>query len=60
MGDLMVELREAEGFLPFDDKSDPEEIRRRFGMSKKVFKKVVGNLYKEGKVEFRDGGIGLR
>lgn len=40
------------------DKSSPEEIRRIFGLSKKVFKRVVGHLLKNGAVSIdRDGFI---
>lgn len=47
------------GFLPFHDKSSPEEISEAFGMSKKSFKKAVGGLLKEGKVKLSDAGITL-
>jgi len=37
--------------LPLSDKSEPDDIYRRLGMSKKVFKKALGSLYKQGLVE---------
>lgn len=42
------------GNLPVGDKSDPEEVKVHTGMSKKVFKKALGVLFKEGKVEPSD------
>lgn len=52
----IMELLEAnDGFLPFTDKSDPEDIRDAFGISKKLFKKSIGALYKERRVFFEGG-----
>lgn len=39
------------------DKSDPEELRRLFGLSKKAFKRAVGRLLKEGKIELDEAGF---
>jgi predicted RNA-binding protein (virulence factor B family) len=50
-------LRENGGYLPYHDKSDPEEIYNFFGMSKKAFKMSTGNLYKQQKIEFTKTGI---
>ena len=50
-------LDEFAGVLPFDDKASPETIRREFGLSKNAFKRAVGHLLKEGKVEIKDGHI---
>jgi uncharacterized protein len=52
-------LKENEGFLPYHDKSDPEEIYTVFGMSKKTFKMTTGNLYKQRKISFEKDGIRL-
>jgi predicted RNA-binding protein (virulence factor B family) len=52
-------LEENNGYLPFNDKSDPEEIYSFFGMSKKTFKMTTGNLYKQRKIEFTKTGIKL-
>lgn len=49
-GQLLQELREAGGSLPFTDNSDPRDIARRFGVSKKTFKRAVGTLYRENKI----------
>ena len=53
-------LQENNGFLPYHDKSDPEEIYSFFGMSKKTFKMTTGNLYKQRKISFENGGIRLK
>jgi hypothetical protein len=52
-------LREYGGVLPFTEKADPEVIRRETGMSKNEFKRAVGHLYKERKVQINDGKIRL-
>jgi uncharacterized protein len=52
-------LQEQNGFLPYNDKSEPEAIYLFFGMSKKTFKMTTGNLYRERKIEFVDNGIKL-
>lgn len=52
-------LLENNGYLPYNDKSAPEEIYRFFGMSKKTFKMTVGGLLKQGKVRFTKTGIQL-
>ena len=46
-----------DGVLPFDDKASPELIQREFGLSKNAFKRAVGRLMKQGRVEIRDGHI---
>ncbi len=56
-GKIMRLLFENNGYLPYHDKSDPEEIYSFFGMSKKVFKMTTGKLYKERKIEFTKTGI---
>lgn len=56
---IMRLLKENEGFLPYHDKSDPEEIYSFFGMSKKTFKMTTGNLYKQRKISFEKAGIKL-
>ncbi|MEN9963258.1 MAG: hypothetical protein RL582_353 [Bacteroidota bacterium] len=52
-------LEENEGFLPYHDKSDPDDIYDFFGMSKKTFKMTIGNLYKAKKIEMKKDGISL-
>lgn len=58
-GELIQLLQDNEGFLPLNDKSDPEHIQQLTGWSKKVFKQVVGNLYKQRIIAINDNGIGL-
>lgn len=53
-------LSERGGFLPVGDKSSPQLISEMFSMSKKSFKTVIGNLYKEGVIEISAEGIRLR
>lgn len=50
-------LLASDGFLPFTDKSDPDKIRAEFGISKKLFKKSLGSLYKQKLVLLKDNGI---
>jgi hypothetical protein len=50
-------LKENNGYLPYHDKSTPEEIYSFFAMSKKTFKMVTGNLYKKHQIIFTKTGI---
>jgi predicted RNA-binding protein (virulence factor B family) len=52
-------LIENDGYLPYHDKSLPEDIYSFFGMSKKTFKMTTGNLYKQHKLLFTQTGIQL-
>lgn len=52
-------LKQHDGYLPYYDKSDPEEIYAFFGMSKKTFKMTIGNLYKQRIISFEKTGIKL-
>jgi uncharacterized protein len=52
-------MKENNGYLPYYDKSSPEVIYDFFGMSKKTFKMVTGNLYKQHKIVFTETGIKL-
>lgn len=54
---LVTVLKENDGFLPLTDKSPPEAIYDRLAVSKKVFKKAVGNLYKKRKISLEAEGI---
>lgn len=58
---LVLERIEAcGGELPFNDKADPEIIREEFGFGKNAFKRAVGRLLKEGKIEIREKTIAIR
>ena len=54
---VMEVINEFAGVLPFDDKASPEVIQREFGLSKGAFKRAIGHLMKEGKVEIKDKRI---
>ena len=56
---LLRLLNENNGYLPYNDKSDPEDIYEFFGMSKKTFKMATGALYKQRKIQFAKEGIVL-
>jgi predicted RNA-binding protein (virulence factor B family) len=58
-GKILQLLQENDGYLPYHDKSDPEEIYAFFGMSKKTFKMATGALYRQKKIEFTQTGIRL-
>ena len=52
-------LKENDGYLPYHDKSSPEDIYSFFSMSKKTFKMTTGNLYRQKKILFTQTGIKL-
>lgn len=51
------ELMKSGGYLPLGDKSSPEEIKEHFEMSKNAFKRAIGHLYKDKKIEIKPDGI---
>ena len=57
---VMDKLLENGGELPFTDKADPELIRAQFGFGKNAFKRAVGRLLKEGKIEIREKSIAIK
>lgn len=52
-------LIEHDGVMEITDKSHPDIIREKLGLSKKAFKKAVGNLYKKRKIKLSDTAIEL-
>lgn len=54
---IVKRLEEYGGKLPFTDKADPELIKKEFGFSKSAFKRAVGRLLKEGRVEISEKSI---
>jgi predicted RNA-binding protein (virulence factor B family) len=52
-------LEDKGGFIDLTDKSDPKEIQYHTGWSKKVFKQVIGNLYKRRLITLHENGITL-
>ncbi|MBP8776751.1 MAG: GntR family transcriptional regulator [Bacteroidaceae bacterium] len=56
---LLQHLRDKGGFTRFNDKSNAEDIYNTFGVSKKIFKKAVGDLYRRGLISLFERGIQL-
>jgi predicted RNA-binding protein (virulence factor B family) len=56
---ILEKLHDNKGFLPLTDKSSPEAIEKALEMSKSTFKKAVGGLYKQKKIDIMDNGIKL-
>ena len=54
---IMELLDSYAGVLPFSEKASPEVIKRETGLSKNAFKRAVGHLYKERKIDLTDGKI---
>jgi predicted RNA-binding protein (virulence factor B family) len=52
-------LKENNGELPYSDKSHPDVIREVFGMSKKLFKKTIGGLYRDKVIQINPQSIVL-
>lgn len=52
-------LEDNNGSIDLTDKSSPEAIKDQMQMSKKAFKKAVGNLYKQRLIEIKQDGIHL-
>ena len=50
-------LDQAGGRLPLHDKSDPEVIKGKTGMSKNEFKRAIGNLYRQRLIIIEPDGI---
>ena len=56
---LLEYIREHDGYTPLNDKSPADDIYAAFGVSKKTFKKAVGDLYKKHLVVLQEDGIRL-
>ncbi|NLE63910.1 MAG: GntR family transcriptional regulator [Bacteroidales bacterium] len=56
---LLDAIKNAKGYLALHDKSSAEEIYQVFGVSKKVFKKAVGDLYKKQLIRIESDGLYL-
>lgn len=56
---ILTALEQAGGFLPLSDKSDPADIKAQFGISKAMFKKAIGALYKQREITIGKDGIRL-
>ncbi len=56
--EALMQLIEAyAGVLPFTEKATPEVIKRETGLSKAAFKRAIGHLYKERRIDLSDGKI---
>ena len=57
---VLARLKDSrEGFILITDKSSPDSIRFHMKMSKKAFKKAVGNLYKQKLIVIKEDRIEL-
>ena len=56
---ILDELKASRGFLRLNDDSHPEDIKTVLKMSKKTFKKAIGTLYKQKRIEIKEDGIYL-
>jgi len=56
---ILDELKANRGFMAVTDKTSPDMIQVMFGISKKNFKKAIGNLYKKRMITFDSDGIRL-
>ncbi len=56
---LLKYITDNGGFISFTDKSDATLIYDTFGVSKKTFKKAVGDLYKRHLILIRENGLQL-
>ncbi len=56
---ILAMLQQRGGYLPYSDKSPPEDIQRAFGVSKGVFKQAIGALYKQRQIIIAKDGIRL-
>jgi predicted RNA-binding protein (virulence factor B family) len=57
---LLHYIKEHGGAIPFGDKSDATAIYDTFGVSKKTFKKAVGDLYKKRLILIGEDGLRLK
>jgi predicted RNA-binding protein (virulence factor B family) len=56
---ILDEIKKENGFLNLSDSSSPEEINKRLQISKKIFKKAIGGLYKQGLIKITEEGLHL-
>ncbi|MDX8382357.1 MAG: S1-like domain-containing RNA-binding protein [Ghiorsea sp.] len=56
---ILYKLKTNGGFLALHDKSAPQDIQQTFGVSKGMFKKALGSLYKQKKIKLEPQGIRL-
>lgn len=56
---ILNALSANKNFLALTDKTDPNEVKRVLGLSKKAFKRAIGHLYKQKLIDIRQDGIYL-
>jgi predicted RNA-binding protein (virulence factor B family) len=56
---VLTALEKSRGFLPLNDDSNPEDIKNRLGISKKLFKKSLSKLYRQRVITLHEDGIRL-
>ncbi len=54
---ILQRVEKMGGVLPFTDKADPELIQKEFDMSKNAFKRAIGRLLKEKKIQINEKNI---
>lgn len=54
---ILKRMKDNGGILPFTDKADAELIKNEFGFSKNAFKRAVGRLLKEQKIQINKNDI---
>lgn len=62
-GDAVIiynKLERNKGFLQFNDKTSPVVIKKNFNMSKSSFKRAIGRLKKQNKIDILDNGIKIK
>lgn len=57
---ILALLDSYDGVLPFNDKARPETIKRVTDMSKNEFKRAVGHLLKQGRIEIGEAAIRVK
>jgi len=57
---ILEKIKDKGGFLPLHDKSSPMDIKIQLNMSKSAFKRAVGRLLKENKIEQTGEGLILK
>ena len=55
--EVLKRLEEKGGVFDFTDKADPELIKEELGLTKNAFKRAVGRLLKQEKIEISNGKI---
>lgn len=57
---ILEKMEKYDGVLPFTDKAEPEVIKQEFQLSKNAFKRAIGRLLKEEKIEITEKNIAIR